>query len=331
MHDKTQVLKSLTEIYGPSGEEEKVREFIKNEVKKFVDDIKIDAMGNLITLKKGNGKKKIMLAAHMDEIGLCCTYIDEKGFLRFTTVGGVTPITCLSGRVIFSNGKIGTIGEEKREDIKEPLKLNKMYIDIGAKDKKEAEDMVSIGDTAAFLREFTSLGKRLIAKAFDDRVGCVVLIQVIKELKRCDNDIYFVFTVQEEVGTRGAQPSAYRIAPDIGIAVDVTSTGDTPQGIHMAVELGKGTAIKVKDRGMITHPKVRGTLIEVARKYNIPYQLEVLETGATDGRVIQMAREGVMAGAVSIPCRYIHSPSEMVDIEDVENSVKLLVKAISSF
>jgi len=317
----------LTETYGPSGNEELIRETIKKEIEGFVDELKIDVLGNLIA-KRGGGGAKVMLAAHMDEIGIVITHIDEKGFLRFSGVGGVFPINVLGQRVIFANQVIGAFGEEKRESMKEELKFNKMYIDVGAKDREEALKLVKVGDVAAFHREFADLGQRLMAKAFDDRIGCAVLIQVLKTLKSSPNETYFVFTVQEEVGTRGAVTSAYGIAPDIGIAIDVTGTGDTPEAHIMPVELGKGVAIKIKDWGILAHPKVKSLMINVAERENIPYQLEVLERGATDAMAIHTTREGVPSGAISIPTRYIHTPSEMVDLSDVTNAVKLLEKIL---
>jgi endoglucanase len=183
---------------------------------------------------------------------------------------------------------------------------------------------VQVGDAAGFQREFADLGRRLMAKAFDDRIGCAILIQTLWELKETPHEVYFVFTVQEEVGVRGAITSAYGVAPDLAIAVDVTDTGDTPEAHPMAVTLGKGPAIKVKDRGMVTHPLVKTLLVDTARELGIPYQLEVLEFGSTDAMAIQVSREGVPAGVVSIPTRYVHTPSQITDYEDVRNAVKLL-------
>jgi len=200
-----------------------------------------------------------------------------------------------------------------------------MYIDIGATSYEEASKQVSIGDMAVYYSPLSDSNGRYIGGAMDNRAGCALLIQTIKELKDCQNDAYFVFSVQEEVGLRGAKTSAYAINPDIGIAVDVTSTGDTPKARTMAVELGKGPGIKVKDGSVICHPKVKDMMIERAEDKDIPYQLEVLEWGGTDAGAIHLTREGVPSGAVSVPCRYIHSANEMVDRDDLENGVKLLV------
>jgi len=203
--------------------------------------------------------------------------------------------------------------------------MEKLFIDIGAADKAAAERLATVGDICAFDRPCADLGDRLVAKAMDDRIGCAVLIQVLQQLKDTPHQVNFVFTVQEEVGLRGATTSAYGIAPDVAIAVDVTGTGDTPEAPTMAVSLGKGPAIKVKDRGMLAHVGLKNLLVATAKAQGIPYQLEVLDMGTTDAMAMQMTREGVPAGVISIPTRYIHTPSEMVDYGDVTNAVRLLV------
>jgi len=325
-----ELIKKLTEAYGPSGREEQIREVIKGEIEGVADEMKVDAMGSLIALKRGSGEGlKVMLAAHMDEIGIIATHVDEKGFIRFASVGSVNPLTLLGGRVVFADGTVGTIGLEKREPEEEKKipSLDKLYLDVGAKDKETAP--VRVGDIACFQRPFVALGDRLLAKAFDDRIGCAVLIQVMRDLKTSPHDVYFVFSVQEELGLRGAITSAYGIQPDLGVSVDVTGTGDTPEARPMAVSLGEGPAIKVKDGGMLAHPAVKNLLVETAEQAGIPYQLEVLERGTTDATAIQISREGVPAGCVSIPCRYIHTPSEMVDHNDVLNATRLLVALLS--
>ncbi len=318
-----ELIKKLTETYGPSGNETRIRKVIREMVADKADDMRVDALGNLIVLKKGRGSgKKVMLAAHMDEIGVIVNHIDEKGFLRFAKVGGVRNHTLVGNRVEFENGVVGVIGMEKVEDFNKLPPLDKLYIDVGATDRDSCP--VKVGDIGVFSRPLVAQGDRLIAKAFDDRIGCAVLVQVLREMDEVPHDVYFVFTVQEEVGLRGATTSAFGVAPDAALAVDVTRTGDTPEGPKMAVALGKGPAIKVKDAQMLAHPGVKQALIRAAEAEDIPYQLEVLEGGTTDGAAIQLTREGVPAGVVSIPCRYIHTPSEMVDLNDVENAVRLI-------
>jgi len=323
-----ELIRKLVETYGPSGAEEQIRAIIRAEVEPLADELRVDPLGSLIVHKQGSNEgKRIVLAAHMDEIGVMVTYVDEKGFARFTRIGGVSPLTCVGARVAFADGTVGVISiEEKRDDISKAPKFEQLYIDTGATSRDECP--VHVGDAATFVRPFIAQGTRLIAKALDDRIGCAVLIETLRRLERTLHDVYFVFSVQEEVGLRGARTSAYGIEPDLAIAVDVTGTGDTPECAPMAVALGKGPAVKVQDRGMIAHPAVRDLLVQRAKEANIPYQLEVLERGTTDAAAMQLVRAGVPSGCLSIPCRYIHSPSEMVDEGDVRNSVQLLLEVL---
>jgi len=268
-----------------------------------------------------------MLSAHMDEIGLIATHVDEKGFVRFTTIGGVRPHTCISGRVRFLNGAQGLISMERVDDPNRLPTIENLYIDVGATGR--ADCPVSVGDLAVFDRPFLDLGDRLVSKAMDDRISVAVMIETLRQLKTSPHELYFVFSTQEEVGLRGATTAAYGVDPDLGVAVDVTQTGDTPKGFRMEVSLGKGPAIKVRDGGMLSDPRVVRWMVAAAEAAGLPYQLEVLEGGTTDARAIQMARAGVLSGCVSIPTRYIHSPSEMVDYNDVQNAVKLLIALLS--
>lgn len=324
------LISKLTGAFGPSGAEEQIRQVIRAEVEPLADEVRVDPLGSLIVHKQGSGEgKRILLDAHMDEIGVMVSYVDEKGFARLARVGGVFPLYCISGRVAFANGTVGVIGlEGKRKDPNKTPALDELYLDVGATSRDDCP--VSVGDQAMFVRPFKVQGTRLISKAMDDRVGCAVLIETLRQLKSTPHDVYFVFAVQEEVGLRGARASTYGIDPDIAIAVDVTTTGDTPESHPMAVELGQGPAIKVKDSGMIAHPAVRDFMVQQAKKAKIPYQLEILERGTTDAAAMQLVRSGVPAGCLSIPCRYVHSPSEMVDERDVENSVRLLLEVLQA-
>ncbi len=327
-----QLIQELTETFGPSGYEDAVREVIKKHIAGYVDDVRVDALGNLIAfkkrlLKKGVEPKKIMLAAHMDEIGVIVTHVDEKGFMRFSGIGGVFPMNLLGSRVVFADGTVGVIGREYPEKPEEPPRMEKMFIDVGAPDKQHLNKKV--GDVAAFQRPFADLGQRLVAKAFDDRIGCAILIQTLRELKASPHDVYFVFTVQEEVGLRGALTSAFGVEPDVAVAVDITLNGDTPEAWPSALTLGGGPAIKVKDRGMLAHVGVKNWMAGTAERLGLPYQFEVLEAGTTDAMAIQTSRAGVAAGVLSISTRYAHSPSEMLDYGDVLNAVKLLQGLLS--
>ncbi len=320
------LLEELTKVFGPSGNEDRIRAKIIDEIRPYADSITVDKLGNLIATKIGPGEK-LMLAAHMDEIGVIITNVDEKGFLRFSNVGGVSPFTLIGQRVFFANGTTGVFGMEKIDDIKD-LKLNKMFIDIGAKSKEKALEKINIGEMGVYNRQFSDAGDHIISNSLDDRAGCAVLIKVLKELKAPNYNIFVVFTVQEEVGLRGAKTSAYGLEPDLAIAVDVTDTGDTPEASEMAVELGKGPAIKIKDSSVICHPKVKKALIDAAARRNIPFQLEVLEKGGTDTGAIHLTRSGVPSGALSIPTRYIHTPTEMANLNDIEQGIQLLIELI---
>ena len=324
------LLQNLTEAFAPSGYEDKVRGIVRAEVEPLADEIKVDVLGNLIVRKRPGRQtkdtRKIMIAAHMDEIGLIVSHVDQNGFVRFSPIGGVFRRYVLGGRVRFLNGTQGVLGFDRLDHVNELPTLDKVYIDVGATSKKDSP--VKIGDVAAFDRPFTELGNRLVAKSMDDRVGVLVAIEALRALKSTPHDLYFVFTTQEEVGTRGAATSAYGIDPDVGIAIDVTPAGDTPNALKMEMALGKGPCIKIQDPGMIADPRVVGWMIRAAEKAKLPYQREVLLRGGTDARAIQLTRAGVPAGCISIPVRYVHSPSEMVDSSDVQNSVKLLTAVL---
>ena len=326
-----QLIQRITEVTGPSGYEGAVRDMVRGEIEGLVDDIRVDAMGNLIARKgvKGEGGLRIMLSAHMDEIGVVATHIDEKGFVRFSAIGGVRPYNCIGGRVRFMNGARGLISVERLEGAQIPG-IENLYIDLGATSREDCP--VRVGDLGGFERPFLEIGTRLVSKAMDDRISVAVLIEALRKIGAYSgpNELYFVFSTQEEVGCRGATTAAYGVDPEIGLSVDVTGTGDTPRGSRMAVSLGKGPAIKVRDGGMLSDPRIVRWMEQVAEAEGLPYQLEVLEGGTTDARSIQLARAGVPVGCLSIPTRYIHSPSEMVDFNDVQQSVDLLAALVVS-
>ncbi|HUX77660.1 MAG TPA: M42 family metallopeptidase [Anaerolineae bacterium] len=325
-----ELIRKLVGTHGPSGVEDQIRAVIRAEVEPLADELRVDPLGSLVVRKRGGGGgQRILLDAHMDEIGVMVTYVDEKGFVRFTRIGGVNPLNCVGGRVAFADGTVGVIAvEEKREDTKKVPRFEQLYIDVGATSGDDCP--VGVGDAAVFVRPFLAQGTRLISKAMDDRIGCAVLVETLRRLEHTPHDVYFVFSVQEETTLSGARTSTYGIEPDLAIAVDVTGTGDTPECRPMAVKLGQGPAVKVQDRGMIAHPLVRDLLVRRAKEANVPYQLEVLEYGTTNAAAMQLVRAGVPSGCLSIPCRYIHTPSEMVDEEDVEHSVQLLLEVLQA-
>ncbi len=321
------LLKRLTQAFGPSGVEDNVRTLIEEEIRPYCDDLHKDKLGNLIALRRGSGKK-IMVAAHMDEIGVMITHIDEKGFLRFAPIGGVHIHELLHRRIQFRSGLVGVIGVEKL-DKPSDLKGDKLFIDIGTSSREESESLTRIGESAVFMGGYEELEHRIFSKAMDDRVGCFVAIEALKHLQT-NHEVSFVFTVQEEVGLRGAQTAAYAVEPDLAIAIDVTMTGDTPKAHSMEVKLGQGTAIKVFDRSMITPPKIKEWMARTAENNEIPYQWEVLEFGGTDSGAIHLTKGGIPSGVLSVPTRYVHSPSEVVDRRDVVASVNLLVALLEN-
>ena len=316
--------------FGPSGREDAVREAIAAIAGEYIDDITTDALGNLICRKKGSGKK-VLFAAHMDSIGVVATYIDEKGFIRFSQVGGLFKGDLINIVVRFANGTRGVISYEEKTPFKD-LTLDNLFIDIGAKDRADAEKQVQVGDFAVFEAPRFEQNGVLCGPYLDNRIGCVTLLRAMEQIGETDNDLYFVFTAQEEVGLRGAGAAAFAVEPDVAIAVDVTDTGDLPERkTPMAVDMGKGPAIKLMDRSVICTPAVCAALEQAAHDCGIATQREILQCGGTDTAALQKARAGVQAGAVSIPTRYIHSPSEMCAVDDVENAAKLLARFAASF
>jgi len=323
-----ELLKKLTQINSPSGNEETISKFIENEIKDYVDEVYYDNLGNLIAHKKGKGSR-VMFDAHTDEIGVIALFIEDNGYVRFSNLGGVSPYNALYQRVRFLNGTEGVVAVDcSRDDIMKNLKLSDLYIDIGAKDKEEAKTKISIGDVAAFVGDFSDLGEKIVSKALDDRVGCYCLIRTIKEIKSQKNDLYFVFAAAEELGLRGAKAAAQSICPDYAVAIDVTSTGDTLGKRKMAVRAGAGAAIKIKDNSILCHPYIKSLMLETCEENKIPYQLEVLEFGGTDAGAIHLSCGGVATGAISIPTRYVHSPAEMIDKNDIEAAITLCKKLI---
>lgn len=322
-----QLAKRLAEAFGVSGFEDEIRDVIREEIVGLADEVRVDALGNLIALRRGRGGgKRIMLAAHMDQIGLMVSHIDEKGFMRFTNVGFVYALASWGAQVRFADGTMGAIGVDGRADPRHALpELSDYFIDVGVGNKAEVKQKV--GSVAVFWPGFVAQGNIWFSPNLDDRAGCVALVQTLRQLKDepVDHDLYAVFTTQEEVGLRGATAAGYAVEPDLAIALDVTLTGDIPYASPaMEVGLGKGVAIKIQDSGMIGHPILNARLIELAEAEGIPYQLEVLQGGTTDARAVQVSRAGVPATALSVPSRHVHTPSQMVDRRDVEAAVRLL-------
>ncbi len=319
---KDTLLKML-KPFGPSGCEEPAARVIADIIRPYVDDVRLDTMGNLIATKRGPGKR-IMFSAHMDSIGYIVLDADKEGFLRVSNIGGIRAAQAGGRHIVFGNGKVGVIQDDGSS---EKPSMTNLYIDIGATGRDEALEIVPIGTMGVVDFQCTEMGGNLIAAPFmDDRAACAVLAELLMTLpKQPKHEIVAVFSVQEEVGCRGAQVAAFAIEPDIGVAIDVTAEGGIPKcDPPMPMRLNKGPAVKVKDSGSISTPMVRDGLAKAGKAAGVPFQYEVLPYGGTDACTIMTSRGGVPAGTLSIPCRYIHSPVETVSLTDMENCVKLL-------
>lgn len=328
------ILKKITAAHGISGCEGAVADTLRTLISPYIDEVKKDALGNLIALRRGSGDnhKKIMLCAHMDEIGFLVTFIEDKGYIRVAPIGGIDYIASSYSAVVSGRGVPGILVPDNGVKVSE-LGFDKCYIDIGVKNRREAERRVSIGDFFVVEPNLRRLaGKRIAGRPFDDRIGCAVLIEIARSLdkKEVRDDLYFVFSVQEEVGCRGAKPAAFDIAPDLALVYDVTLTGDTPGAKPMAVSLGGGAAIKIKDASVICHTGTVTRLIETAKEHKIKHQCEILVAGGTDTSSIQLSGIGCRAAAVSIPARYVHSGVEMVDLDDAAAAVELTLAYIKN-
>ena len=329
----TALLKKICETPGIPGYEQKIRNLVMKEIKPYVDSISVDNMGNVTAFKKGRKDKKVMIGAHMDEIGFMINHIDDKGFLRFIPLGGFDPKTLTAQRVVV-HGKedvIGVMGSKpihmmSADERNKVVQLNEYFIDLGMK-KKDVEKIVSIGNPVTRERELIEMGDCVNCKSLDNRVSVFILIEVLKELKKTPYDIYAVFTVQEEVGIRGAQVAALNIQPDFGFGLDTTIAFDVPgaKDHEVCTKLGEGTAIKVLDASAICDHRMIDFMKNTAAKHKIKYQLEILTAGGTDTAGIQrMTPGGSISGAVSIPTRHIHQVIEMCNKADIRASIDLL-------
>ncbi len=321
--DTFELIAKLTAVFGPSGREESVSQVISQLAAPYADEITTDTLGNLIIHKRGEGPR-LMLAAHMDSIGLVVTYMEEDGSLRFGKIGGVTAKEIRNAPVRFENGVIGTVKVHGKAD-EDKLTLDDLYLDIGAESREEAQAMVRLGDTAVYATVIGKAGNRVISPYLDNRVACAVLLKVLEQLTKSEYDLYLVFTVQEELGLRGAKTAAYGIDPELAIAVDVTGAYDYPGAPKAgSAVLGGGAAIKVMDSSVICHPELVEKLSLLAQQRSIRAQMDVLTRGGTDAGAIHQSRQGVKTGGISIPCRYSHTPTSVADLRDVEACVDIL-------
>jgi len=331
------LLKEICETPGVPGYEQKVRNLVLREVKKLADKVSIDNMGNVTAFKKGMKNKKVMIAAHMDEIGFIVTHIDEKGFLRFIPLGGFDPKTLTAQRVVVHGKKdlVGVMGSKpihvmSAEERTKLAKIEDYFIDLGMP-KKEVEKVISVGNTVTRERELIEMGNCVNCKSIDNRVSVFILIETLRQLKNSPYDVYAVFTVQEEVGIRGANVSALQIQPDFGFGLDTTIAYDVPgaREHEMITRLGDGTAIKIMDSSTICDFRMVEYMKKTAAKHKIKTQLEILPAGGTDTAGIQrMTAGGAISGAVSIPTRHIHQVIEMADKDDILGSIALLKNCI---
>lgn len=335
MKVNVQLLSKICEIPGAPGYEKRIRDFVIKEVTPLVDEIKINNMGNVYAIKKGTENKKVMVGAHMDEIGFIVTHIDDNGFVRFHTLGGFDPKTLTSQRVIV-HGKedvIGVLGAKpihvmSPEERNKPAKTKEYFIDLGMK-KEAVEKIVSVGDPITRYSELIEMGDCVNCKSIDNRVSVYILIETLRSLKdkEVPYDVYGVFTVQEEVGLRGANVSALDIQPDFGFGLDTTIAYDLPgASAHEKItSLGEGTAIKIMDSQTICDYRMVDFMKQTAKNNKIKWQPEILPAGGTDTAGIQrMNSGGAISGAVSIPTRHLHQTIEMAHKEDIVSSIKLL-------
>ena len=332
------LLARLTQANGAPGQEREVRDLIRSEVEPHAHVVKTDALGNLLAIKNPDAPgPKVMIAAHMDEVALMIVGIDKDGYLKFRPIGGVDPRVLVAKSVVVGSKKtLGVIGSkpihlQRPEEREKAFTVQEMVIDIGAKSKEEAEKVVKLGEIAYFTTAYEELGANKVkAKALDDRVGCALAIRLLQE--KVSFPLIAAFTVQEEVGLRGAGVAAYQIEPDIALVLEGTTASDVPgtDEHKQATALGQGPAITVMDRSVIPHPQLVQELLALAAEKGIPVQVRRSTAGGTDAGAIHKTRAGVPSGVVSIPCRYVHSPSEMVDMDDVEASVRLVSLVMTS-
>lgn len=329
-------LEKISNAGGVSGYEKEVRQAIRDEISPYVDEVSTDSIGNLFAVKKGSGNSpKVMISAHMDEVGLFVDFIESNGFVRFRKVGGIDDRVLLSQRVYIGENRVPGIIGAKPIHLQGPdergqrvVSSDDMFIDIGANSKDNAQGLVKVGDPVAFATKFVQSGDLLRGKAFDDRAGCGVLVELLK--RDYPFTLFGVFTVQEEVGLRGARVAAFSLNPDFGFALEGTTAGDTPskRDVSPSTNMGAGPAITIMDRSVISDRRLVSLLVDTARKENIPYQFKRTITGGTDAGAIHLARGGVPSVTVSVPVRYIHAPVGMMRMSDFQNTIELMYRSL---
>lgn len=334
---QVELLRKLCAVPGAPGDESRVREMVMEEIRDYVDEMRVDNMGNLIALRKGvSSDKKVMAAAHMDEISFIVTLIDKEGFIRFQPLGGFDPKTLTAQRVLV-HGKVDLVGVmgSKPIHIMSPEERNKApklkdyFIDMGMNAEK-VQDLVSVGDFITRERDLIEIGDCVSSKSLDNRVSVYILIESLRRMQKPAYDFYATFTVQEEVGLRGATTAARQINPDFAFGLDITIANDLPGSAdhEKVTEIGKGTAIKVVDGSVISDVRMVRYMEEIATRHNITYQKEVLPKGGTDTGALQRSGDGAIVGCVSIPTRHVHSVVELCNKEDIDLSIDLLARCV---
>lgn len=345
LSEEIRLLATLSNVFGPPGNEGQVREILKRELEEYADEVRVDKLGNIFFLRHSReAYPTVMLAAHMDEVAFIVTFIEENGFLRFQTLGGITSNIMLGQTILLQGSKgylKGIIGTKPphimtEEEQKKIVPIEDLFMDIGAENLEEAKGKgVEIGTLGVFDIDFAELGGGyLMGKAFDDRAGCAVLAEVFKALKDSPYNLAAVGTVQEEVGLRGARPAAWQIDPDYGLALEGTFAADVPgsRPDRTSAKLKGGPVVTIVDRTTITHPTILNTLVKLGKEKSIPFQFKKVPTGGTDAGVIHLTKAGVPSGTVAVPCRYIHGPASVTHVDDLRNTITMVtefVKAIS--
>lgn len=330
------MLKNLSNAFGPSGCEDEVRDIIKNEMKKYCDEMYEDSIGNLVCHKKGIkiNNKSIMLTAHMDEVGFIISYVTDNGYLKFQTVGGIDPNVLISKKIVIGEKRVcGVIGDKPKnsKDGTDKIKVNDLYIDIGAKSREDALRYIDIGDYACFDSDYVEFGDGFVkAKALDDRVGCYALINIAKRNPKAD--IYYVFAVQEEVGHRGAIIASGKIDPAFAVVLEGTTCSDVPgtDEFGFSTHIGEGAALSMRDGGAYSDIELTNEIMKIAKKNNIKCQYKQTTLGGNDASAVQLSNNGVKVAAISVPCRYIHSQSNVAKLSDIKSMEDILFTFIES-
>jgi len=346
MMSRYSLLQQLSDAFGPPNDETDVKTILRQELSAVADQIKEDALGNLLISLDGDKRyPRVMLAAHMDEVAFLVTHIETTGFLRFHTLGGITPHVMPGQRIRLrgTHGPVsGIIGTKpphimSDEDRKRLVPLDDLFMDVGANSESEVKSKgIDIGTVGVFDVKFQDLGNGyLLGKAFDDRVGCAVMVQVLKNLQALNRRVVAVGTVQEEVGLRGARVAAWQVDPQYGLALEGSFTADVPgsKPHQISAKLQSGPVIAIADRTTLTHPTIFTTLIQVGKQHKIPYQFKKLPRGGTDAGAIHLTKAGIPSGTVAVPCRYIHGPASILHVSDYKNTIQLVtqfVKALPS-